>query len=218
MALTVAASASAGDLGGGTATTAPVDTTGASFVIVFVTATTPPAVSDSAGNVFSALTLHTNVGQRYQFYYVSAPLTSAAYTVTATGTGVSVCVIAFKGKAINSFTLDTLNVASGTSVSRLVSPAFDNLLLITGFASPPANTSTPTVDAGWAKVNGIAGDLTRSNAAIGYVLQGPMADINVTWSWTGSFTGIVEVVAFRTFPRHAAAGGGGNWLPLGLSL
>lgn len=218
MALTVAASVSAGDSGGGTAATAPVDTTGASFIVAFVTATTAPTFSDSAGNTFNALTLHTNVGQRYRMFYLSGPTASAAHTFTATGTGVSVCIVAFKDKAVGAFYGDNLNLATGSSVSCAVSTGFDNTLMISGFASPPANTSTPTVDVAWTKTTGLVGDSTRSNAALAYQLQGPLAPASATWSWTGTFLGIAEVILFHTFPRRAGAGGGGNWLPLGLSL
>src|SRR5258705_8700383 len=77
--------------GANTSTTASLNTTGATLLVIHVgyLASIPPAISDSKGNTWVGLTIaSTTVSNADRLYYVANPTVGTGHTFTFTGTGV----------------------------------------------------------------------------------------------------------------------------------
>jgi hypothetical protein len=122
------------------ATTDPLDTTGASLLVAFVTCpVSPDALTDSEGNTWASFDEDTP-GSHFGFiYYAENPTTSATHTVNVTlpsESGVAVVLAAFAGPSISG----VFDVGSGVNGSAFtegnlrpgsITPSADHALVVT---------------------------------------------------------------------------------------
>jgi hypothetical protein len=209
MAITLV-SAGAGGMGiNGSGTVALLNTLGATLLVYsagFFATATP---TDSAGNTWTPLTLHTGSGGvQHRVFYVRNPLTSAGHGFSATGTGIYGCgvVWAFTDPA-GAPTYEAENGAGGTGTSRQpgsVTPTTSGALIVSGVAIASVQTSI-TVNAGLAATtfNGSSGVALAAGG--GYLVQSPAAAINPTWSWGVAGDHAASIAVFKAAAVAATA-------------
>lgn len=179
-----------------TATTAPVDITGATSVWVSVSRvfSASTVVIDSVGNIFTALSVNTGGAgnQGIIQFCKSNPTTSATYTVTATnnttGNGLNMAVDAFNGTVGASCPdVQSQNSAGSNSVQPgSVTPPNNNSLLVTAVALNGQNVITTTIDSGFMILDSVFPGSGQGFAlATAYLKQITAAPVNLTWTFTG---------------------------------
>lgn len=185
-------------------TTPSIDTTGADLIVIGVGSyQTAPTLTDSKGNVWTALTKSASNAVS-QIYYCQSPTVGAGHTFTVTGTNTysNLSVAAFSGSVASPF--DVLSVANstGTTVNPgSITPSADNELVFfigcsqTGTAE---SFSVGTLD------SLASGSSVNVGIADGYVIQTTAAAINPTFTATsnGTFPLSASIASFK-----AASGG-----------
>lgn len=145
MTIAIVTSAKAGGLNG--ATTSPVDTTGASLLVIAVAYNTGTiTVSDSGGNNWTALTAQSNGSMNVRLYYVANPTVGTGHTFTVSGAGLAPGFVAsaWSGVATSSPFDQQVGSAPGTfAVSAAgadITPTQDNEVIISCVAQSGAVT------------------------------------------------------------------------------
>ena len=191
MAITFVASVTRGGAAGG-GTTAAIDTTGASLIVISVgwnaTAIVPITVTDSKSNTWSPLSFSVRTDTREQLYICLSPTVGSGHTFTVTGTAIypAIIVTAFAGVA--SLQVDTgANGASSPIASGSITPAANGALILTARVSNAAATNTITPSGFTAITVAYAGG-TNMGGAVGYLIQTTAAAVDATWTWTGTPT------------------------------
>jgi hypothetical protein len=136
---------------------APIDTTGANFLVLVSTNADTPSVSDSKSNTWHPLTNWGSGGNHARMWYAWNATTGTSHTFTVTGAGSSYYgtfgVMAFSNVKISSdpfqagtdVTLTVNPVSSGT----ITTPSGANVV-ITAVATTDSDVTTWTVDSGFA--------------------------------------------------------------------
>lgn len=209
MAIAHLSSAVAGaDSGLSTATTAAINTTGASLIVLVVTGYNTSGVTptDSAGNTWTGLTHYANASLRgCRIWYCVNPTTSASHTFTASQSygGPAIVARAFSGTE----TVSPLDVSNGASHEGVditswqpgsVTPSQDDSLLIAGIAMNSA-IPVPSVDQGFTVSGASSGHPDYFHGTIGaaYLIQGSAAARNPTFSWTGNAEAAAAIAVFK---------------------
>ena len=211
-AITVLSHSCVGSTNSTTVTSAAINTTGASLIVISLSYfqggsfTTP---TDSSSNTWTQLTVHTNNSDTSQvLFYVTNPTTSASHTFTENNGGTStypgICVTAFSGTQTSS-PFDVQNGNQGTTVTTLstgsITPGSNNELVVTGVGG---NYSTSSINSGYTIIDSEPGVASHGyTAAIAYIVQTTATATNPTWTQSGSGTIATTIASFK-----AASGGG----------
>ena len=199
----------------GVGTSASVDTTGATLLVMALVYDGSITVSDSKGNTWTALTERVNSGgTKVRIYYsTGANLTSvgSGHTFTTSLSYGRVIGAAFSGTGAyeaeatasdSGFTVNAVNAGSLT-------PSENGCLLvaITNFGN---TTNTFAIDSGYAlpqAQTGVSG--ISYGGGLGYLIQSTAGAVNPQFTWGGS--------AVRAEGAHAvfksSGGGGGSTQP-----
>lgn len=176
-------------VGGLDVTSDPIDTTGASLIVVGIcTYGQPYTLADSQTNTWQALTQYNNGVQQAQLFKCLTPITNAAQTFTVTHTASapypSIYVACFSGITSYDQESGTYNAGSATLQPGSITPPSANALLVTLVSG---NETTSSIDGGFIKTDGNA--LVGANAvqgAMAYLIQTSPAAANPTWTLNGS--------------------------------
>src|SRR5262245_1159834 len=152
MAITLVAHVAAQSTNQNTVTTAGIDTTNASLLVVCVVqgSTANDGISDSKGNTWTVGADSTANGLRARFYFVASPTVGTGHTFTLSDSGSfpTIFAAAFSG-ALAASPKDQQNGTGGLTLTTLqpgsITPTQDNEVLVTGVLTA-VNTATPTID------------------------------------------------------------------------
>lgn len=184
-------------------TTAAIDTTGATLLVLSVasySANPVSGISDSKGNTWTALTARTQLNVRHQFYFALAPTVGTGHTFTVSAgafVAIGARVLAFSGvtrlQNERGATGTTSPLSTGSST-----PLVNGALILTALGSETAATDS-IATAGFTLVGtvGFAGGSNMQESS-GYLIQSTAAAINPQWSWTGSHAAAVASLAVFT--------------------
>ncbi len=188
----------------GTTTTAAINTTGATLLVVdLVTRGANPTVSDSQGDTWNYLTYYSVPSHGYLVIAYSysksggALSTSTSHTFTVSGGSYpSIAASAWSGTLTTSAVLDssTVNGASSSSTASLPTGSTGTLsgvgeLVFSGWGSDNPNgysVSSLTVSGGGLSVLDLPTSDTNDNIADAYCVESSTTAVDATWSWTTS--------------------------------
>lgn len=186
----------------GTATTTPVDTTGASLIAILITCaiTGTITVTDNKSNTITFINTVSSSTGRSALYYILNPTVGAGHTFTVAGPSFrTIAVMAFSGIDTTA-PLDKSNQAfanSGTSGSAgSITPAANGELIVAGIGL--GNSSAWSIDSGFTNV--ISTDFGSGAwfaTQFAYFVQPTAAAINPTWSWTTSTYNEAVIGSFK---------------------
>lgn len=211
MAFTYLADAEAASGDGFGATTAGINTTGATLIVFAVAgegAAEPPP-SDSGSNTWTALTQYKDApsAKYIRLYYTVPTSVGAAHTFTATaGTKYypAIAVIAFSGGHASPLDSETGNQSGGASLkpgSR--TPSVNDCVLITALNMSP--NVTATVDLGYTQTANIAEAANNDGVALAYLIQTSAAASDPEWNAAGGISRAASHAVFKP-----STGGGGT--------
>jgi len=171
-------------------TTAAIDTTGATLLVVSVSyygVGTAPTVTDSKGNTWTALTMHGGTIPRHQLFYALTPTVGTGHTFTASGSGFYPAIIAQAYAGVGTFQTDTGAVTAGAAslASGSVTPSANGALVVAGM-SGQSGTSVTLAPAGFAVTHSPFAAGTSMQGALAWLVQATAAAINPTWTFAGS--------------------------------
>jgi hypothetical protein len=205
---------------GSAATTAAINTTGASLIVAGYTeqrSSGNPAntgnITDSAGNTWTALTQKSRDSgymQAARLFYCANPTTSATHTFTTPGSlqGQGICVLAFSGTATTS-PFDVENGATGDSVFSPgnTTPTQDNTVLVC-VGALYSDTAPTNMDSSFTFSGANSG---LGSVAFGYQIQTTATARNPAFTG-GSDTTKNHAVVIASFKVFAAATTGAAFL------
>lgn len=182
------ASVSVGTSGPADAASSPIDTTGATLIVIaqsqLGSATEAPI--DSEGNTWTALTNRAGGNLSVRLFYCLNPTTNAAHTFTAVwggGSYASISVTAFS--SVGSYESESGAGAAGGTTQQPGSllPAGANSLLVTGLMTVSATPPNPSsINSGFTIATSMVNTFTTVNIAIAYKVQMASGAENPTWS------------------------------------
>jgi len=195
-----------------TATTAPVNTSGASLLVLALASyqgVALPTISDSKGNVWISLTTYELAGDtRSKFYYVRNPIVGSGHTFTAAlgSSFPAIAVLAWSDIA-QTPPFDVENGGSATAAVSLatgsVTPKDNNVLVVAAVCSQATNGDNVAIDNGFVITNTIAGVGGQCyGVSLAYRKQRTAAAVNPIWSWTSSSNAAVSIATFYTSPAR----------------
>lgn len=173
---------------GGTSTA--INTTGATLLVFHVARfggnTTSSAPSDSAGNTWTALTVHTEgtggSGTYSKIWYVLNPTTNASHTFTYTSTGAG-CIFqvsAFSGVAGFDVEGGAINVGGNSVQIGASFPSYNNSLILSCIADI---SSSHSIDSSFTITDSAASAGGNYGGGMAYLIQsGTTSSINPTWT------------------------------------
>lgn len=218
MAITVVAQVTAtGDAA--TATTAAIDTTGATLLVMMIawqgSGGGSVSVSDSKGNTWTALRESGSGAVRTNLYYATnvAGKVGTGHTFTVTKGGAAsifpgIGIVACAGAHATAPADQTNGINDlGATTSRAcgsVTPTEDNEILVAGLTIGTAAISNLTIDSGFGTIFFTNHDADSNGIAISWLIQTTAATKNPTWSWT---TSVDNSTAIGTFKVGLAAAG-----------
>lgn len=179
-------------------TSAAMDTTGATLILVAVahfTFSGDPVVTDSAANTWTLVGSYGGSSPEMSLYYCDAPNVSATHTFAAADATLygSIAAIAFSGT--DSAPEDEVGAAATSTTLQpgSITPAGNDSVLISAFASGNSQHGTASIDSGFeAALNGVAsGDIF--NVALSYKIQTTAAEEDVEWTVPDS-TGLAAII------------------------
>ncbi len=192
--------------GGASVTTAAIDTTGVTFLLVAASFIGTITLTDSQGNTWVPCTKYTAspADAAIQFFYCVNPTTNAAHTFTITGTGAAYPSISVTGwDDVDAAPFDAENGASQTSnttshATGSITPADDALVVVAN--SGGAADTGGAIDSLFMS---IIHAITLSGAqhvslVVGYGIAGVGVATNVTFSFPTSGSKASTIAAFRT--------------------
>ena len=184
-------------------TTAPIDTTGASLIVVAecTWATGAPKLpTDSAGNAWqSTQSFGANQAPaNFALFYALAPLTSTAHAFTNPGNDyLSIAVLAFSGLA----TFDTL--VGGTGVVPFapgaIVPSGPGEVLVSLACSGDSVATSVVIDAGFMLVDALlntGGASSPEDRASAHVFETSASSFSPHWTFTGDAKATGALAAF----------------------
>jgi hypothetical protein len=183
----------------GLSSTTARDTTGASLIVVGCGSygSGGCAISDSAGNTWTAAPACGSGAPHQQFFYAVNPTTSSSHTFAATsGTYAFVQVWAFSG-ASGGFDKQTCNAsaASNSFAVGSLTPAQANEVLITQAVSN-GFIATGSIDSSF------SAPLLQTNGVweVGggaYLIDASSSAVNPTWTFNAGLPWAASVIAFK---------------------
>jgi len=184
-----------------TVTTAAVNTTGANLIILaasyYVLAGGGPSVSDSAGNVWTALTAYGTGDRTMKLYYSINPVTSASHTFTFTSTNAtypSLAMMAFSGAAGGYGLAENGAGAVATSIATgSVTPSINNCLLVTGLSFTDS-TVNATINSAFTVAQSLP-SANKASVAAAYKVQTTAGAENPTWTQGGAASAMATSIA-----------------------
>lgn len=202
-----------GATGGGisTATSSAINTTGATLIVIGVSASGTTLadlniVSDSAGNSWVLCGATAATSQGLTIWYCVSPATSASHTFSATlGTAPGIAVMAFSGtcpkpaKWVRAYSSSSVT----TCQPGTLTPATDNSLIV-NVAGLFAGTSI-TINGGYTAITrDFVGGVSLA-VGMAYLIQATATASNPTWSWTSAGQWAAAQVVFM---EQAGSSGG----------
>ena len=219
MAISIIGSRNVLSAGGGvqTLTTASIDSTGSSLVIINVAdgqGSTLGVISDNKGNTWTALTTYNDgVLTRCKMYYCINPTVGSGHTFTYTSTtnsfaSVTVLLLANTG-AID----QTNGASSAVLVSSLapgsVTPGVNDEIVITGVNGGGGTNPAPGTPTGYTLVLSNSAVLNaRFASGMAYQIQTTATATNPSWTFGTITRASTNIVTFRFLPVTT---GGGNF-------
>ncbi len=188
-------------------TTAGIDTTGATCLVVLVanrTAAAENTLTDSKSNTWTGLTAQSIISpqNRLRLYYAANPTVGAAHTFslsTVTSSLPAIAILAFAGVATTSpFDQENGATATGAAASLSVgsiTPTQNNALIIVGFTTT-ATIGPCAVDGLGVTTDDILDTANGTRITAGYGVQGIAAAINLTWAFPSCSNRIAVVASF----------------------
>ena len=216
MAIALVTSVSAGFNSSG-ATSSSVDSTGGDLIVMVVghySGAGTPAISDSKGNSWTALTSYTYGNERVTIFYAKNATVGSGHTFTANGANsyASFCVGVFSGSNTTA-PFDAENGSGGngaTSQPGSITPSEANCLVIVGTNLYPDGLSS--IDGGFTILENKAGSPGFYEAsALAYLIQTSAAAANPTLTHV-STTNYADAIA--SFKAAGAAGVSPKFLTL----
>lgn len=195
----------------GTSVSLTLDTTGANLIVISVSSlasVSAPTLSDNQSNTWTPLTERTASNSRQRIYYCIAPSVNASHQFSLSGASSTpvIGVLAVSGAAASPFSAETGAVT--TSASELqpgeITPAEDNMLIVTGCTNAAALASAPDIASGWtvSKQAGTSG--VNMGGGIAYQIQTTATAVNPTWAWTGTNHAAAAMAVFYEQPQGLA--------------
>lgn len=205
MAIASVAAVTKNSSGGAGFTSDPIDTTGASLIVIHVASYIQVATpTDSQGNTYTALTEQVTDPHGRLFYCV-APSVNSGHTFTnpTNGSYASMHVRAFSGTHASPF-----DQQNGTTISAntsgqpgSITPSEDGCLVITGLGVAAQN---PSIGGGYTAAVANHNGGSSYGSGLGYLIQTTAGATNPTWSWTEN---VIAALTIASFKPAAAAGG-----------
>jgi hypothetical protein len=190
-----------------TGTTSGVDTTGATFITLYV-CDQPITPTDSKGNTWMPVTPQTQGATTGGWFYCVNPSVGAGHTFSAPHSYGAIAARWYTGNTSTPFDVQSGHVvAISTSVAPgSITPTQNNDLLLAGLGTGSGNTTLYGISGGGFStvsdsVNGLTG--VTYGLATSEVIQTTASASSPTWTWTGAADGVTTIVAF-----FASAGGG----------
>lgn len=203
---------------GNTFTTGQCDLTGATFLVVAVAAHDGVSLtlSDSSTNSWTCRTTYANSSAgTVRLCYVANATTTSTHTFTVTCSG---CFPAVSGAAFKGLAFAPYDVESGTDYDAATAvqpgsatPTTSNTLLVAAVVWGGELTNSATINSGFSTPNGE--DLVGAQSygvRFSYLIQGPPAAINPTWTLALADDGANGLAAFKMSPVHGLLMGGGR--------
>ncbi len=186
--IALVANVSVGMTGVSGATSAAIDTTGATLLVIAQSGVTGLTLTptDSKGNTWTALTAYAGGSLTCQLYYCANPVVESGHTFTVVAVAAaSIAVGAFSG-TMNAApdSAGGAGAASGTTQQPgLLTPSVDNCLVVTGFQYVSPTVPGPgTISAGFTITDDIGNADTSVPVAMAYQVQTTATGVNPTWS------------------------------------
>ena len=180
-------------------TTAAIDTTGASLLVVSISSNlgaTAPTLSDNKGNSWTTLTAYSfGASVRVAIAYSSGGTVGSGHTFSLSGGS------SFPALSVASYsgtdTSDPYDKVIGDNdlTPGSTTPTNDNALCVTGICPQQNGIGSPALNSGTV-IESVLADSSFSNA-IGHLIQGSKAAYNPTWSWTGVADGATTTAVFN---------------------
>lgn len=199
--------------GNGTYSTASIDTTGATLLVVcYSDDGDAPTLSDNKTNTWTLARRVNPFGPAFNIRYAWNPTVGTGHTITQTGAGQAGCsqFYAFSGADTTADPLDQSNtnfqVGSTTVTPGSVTPTVDDELVIAGL-NFDVMASMPTANGGF--VTPLYGDIGSAGTYMGsgstYLIQTTAAAANPTFTTPSSNNLYAAIATFK-----AGTGGGGG--------
>ena len=201
-------------------TTPAIDTTGADLLVVLVTQysdSTPPSLSDSKGNTWTARPRYIGRFTQVRLYYCRGGSVGAGHTFSLSvgdsfyGT---IEVAAFSGSVASPFEADVFSNAGSLSVTSLatgsLTPSMSGSLLIAGI--DPGDGTGLSIDSGFA-ITDFKAPVSGQNqgGGLAYLIQGAAAPVNPTFSWTLAQDCVATLAVFQGALSSNDVNGGGTF-------
>lgn len=181
-------------------TTPAIDTTGANLIVIsvaFYSAGTGLTVTDSKGNTWFPLTLRSTSSGNQQCFYAKAAIVGPGHTFTVSGTSIyaAIHVRAFAGATTNPFDVENGASISGSALpTGAITPTQNGALVVSGLCTD--SSATVSVAPTMTVTQNPFVSSVAFGGALGYVVQGPAAAINPTWTIPGGATNAAAVASF----------------------
>lgn len=162
------------------ATTAAIDTTGATILVISAqfTAAQVAVITDSKSNTWTAIPQVDGTIDANQIFYALNPIVGAGHTFTITAPKPALEVQAWKGAT---FAFDVSNTAAGsTPQGASVTPSANNSLIVSGMAT--AASGVFSVSSGFVITDVDPGSASQASGAMAYYQQAVAAAITPTWT------------------------------------
>jgi hypothetical protein len=183
---------SAGNGSGSSVTTGPVNSNGASLIVVtagwFNAGSGACSITDSYGNLYSGLTRQTSGFENIQLFFIASPAAGAGHTFTinapAGSSSVTIEVQVWSG--FNTY-LSQNGASSGggfrsTFQPGAVVPSVSGVLIITGLSASGAFSIT-SIDSGFAITDTTSPSPAGSVAGMAYLVQPSAGSVDPTWTF-----------------------------------
>lgn len=188
------------------ATTAAIDTTGASLLVAISSYyQNSTIVTDNQSNAWTtgAISIETS-GVTTKIDFVLNPATSTAHVFTTTGQGnpqasaFSFIVLVFKGTPSILDQSSQAVISSGTTLQATLTPTANSSLILTSVASNGGNLQS--IDSGFTMIGkpAIPG-LTLASAAA-YLAQSKAMTVSPTWTSAASSAKAAAMISFKPSP------------------
>lgn len=197
---------------GSSVTTGAIDTTGATLLVVLVSAYqhAPGTVSDSKSNIWQTLTRRNGTNADIQLYYAYNPTVGSGHTFSVSGSSYpSLFAAAFDGTVTTSAVFDQESGAGKTdnthSTPGSITPAGSGELFITGAGAANSNSLSFAASGGFTP-NIDEQDLgsTYTGGALAYLVNTGSGAENPTWTVTNGDGPSSAMACFKSSAVGAA--------------
>lgn len=199
-------------------TTPAIDTTGANLIVIsvaFYSAGTGLTITDSKGNTWLPLTLRSTSSGNQRFFYAQAAIVGPGHTFTVSGTTIypALHVRAFAGATPTPFDAESGASGSGSALpTGSITPTQNGALVVSGLCTD--SSATVSVAPTMSLTQNPFGSGVAFGGALGYVVQGPAAAINPTWTIPGGATQAAAVASFLAAPTAGDRVESFLWMPV----